>query len=90
MINRNEVIEFFDRLAPGWDTETVRDDGVIRIILDHAPIRQIYTNGRKSQEIYEKYCRSMTGRDSICLPSTSPANAAWNLQRLQEAWKVIL
>ena len=61
----------------------------LRVILDHAPIRQIYTNGRKSQEIYEKYCRSMTGRDSICLPSTSPANAAWNLQRLQEAWKVI-
>jgi len=40
MINRNEVIEFFDRLAPGWDAETVRDDGVIRIILDHAAVRE--------------------------------------------------
>ena len=40
MINRNEVIEFFDHLAPGWDTETVRDDGVIRTILDHAAVRE--------------------------------------------------
>lgn len=29
------------------------------------------------------------GREGICLPSTSPANAAWNLDRLKDAWKII-
>lgn len=59
-------------------------------ILTAAPIRQIYTNGKKSHEIYTKYCLPQTGRKDICLPSTSPANAAWSLERLAEAWKVIL
>lgn len=59
-------------------------------ILSVAPIRQIFTNGKKSHEIYQKYCLPQTGREDICLPSTSPANAAWSLERLAEAWKVIL
>lgn len=59
-------------------------------ILTAAPIRQIFTNGKKSHEIYTKYCLPQTGRKDICLPSTSPANAAWSLERLAEAWKVIL
>jgi G:T/U-mismatch repair DNA glycosylase len=40
--------------------------------------------------MYEKYCRPMTGLPALQLPSTSPANAAWSLDRLIEAWKVIL
>ena len=28
-------------------------------------------------------------KEAICLPSTSPANAAWNIDRLVEAWKII-
>lgn len=27
--------------------------------------------------------------DTICLPSTSPANAAWTMEKLIAAWKVI-
>ncbi len=61
-----------------------------REILSTAPIRQIFTNGKKSHEIYRKYCFPQTQREDICLPSTSPANAAWDLDRLAEAWKVIL
>ena len=30
------------------------------------------------------------GRSAVVLPSTSPANAAWSLQLLAEAWRVIL
>ena len=61
-----------------------------REILETADIRQIFTNGKKSHEIYTKYCLPQTGREAVCLPSTSPANAAWNMDRLADAWRVIL
>ena len=58
-------------------------------ILAESDIRQIYTNGKKSDEIYRKYCYPQTKRESVCLPSTSPANAAWTFDRLLLAWEVI-
>jgi len=61
----------------------------LRIILDHAPIERICCNGRKSFEMYEKYIRPEIGREAVCLPSTSPANAQWSLQKLITAWAVI-
>lgn len=59
-------------------------------ILEAADIRQIYCNGNASWSLYEKYIRPVTGRSAVKLPSTSPANAAWSIARLEEAWKVIL
>ena len=61
----------------------------LRIILDHAPIERIYCNGRKSHEMYEKYILPELGRKAECLPSTSPANAQWSLEKLIAAWSVI-
>ena len=61
----------------------------LRIILDGAPIERIYCNGRKSHEMYEKYILPSLGREAACLPSTSPANAAWSLEKLVAAWSVI-
>lgn len=59
-------------------------------ILQNADVRQIFTNGRTSWKLYEKYIRPQTLREGICLPSTSPANAAWSMDRLAAAWNVIL
>jgi hypoxanthine-DNA glycosylase len=61
----------------------------LRIILDHSPVGRICCNGRKSYEMYEKYILPRTGREAECLPSTSPANAQWSLERLTEAWSVL-
>ena len=61
----------------------------IRIILDSCNIERIYCNGRKSHELYQKYIEPQTGREAVCLPSTSPANAQWTLEKLIEAWSVI-
>ena len=60
----------------------------LTVILDHAPIRQIFVNGKTAHKMYRKYIEPVTGRPAVCLPSTSPANAAWNLEKLTEAWKV--
>lgn len=58
-------------------------------ILQQAKIRQIFVNGKKAMSLYQRYLEPKTGCSAICLPSTSPANASWNLERLVEAWRVI-
>ncbi len=52
-----------------------------------ADIRQVFCNGRKSHEMYRRYLEPVCARPAVCLPSTSPANAAWSLERLTEAWR---
>lgn len=61
----------------------------LSVILSQADIQAIYTNGGKAQELYRKYIFPVNGREAVSLPSTSPANAGYSLQRLVEAWKVI-
>lgn len=58
-------------------------------ILNTANISNIYVNGKTAYKYYEKYMKPLIHRDAICLPSTSPANAAWNMERLESEWKVI-
>ncbi len=58
-------------------------------ILKVAPIQHIYTNGKKAHQLYQKYCLPFTLLEDICLPSTSPANAAYSLERLLESWQSI-
>lgn len=59
-------------------------------ILSAAEIRQIFCNGRKSWEMYGRYIEPAICRQAVCLPSTSPANAAWSLERLTQAWREML
>lgn len=39
-MNKNDVIEFFDSLAPQWDADMVRNESVIDTILDNAGIEE--------------------------------------------------
>ena len=56
------------------------------VILDHCPIEKILCNGRTSWDYYTRLILPVTGREAVCLPSTSPANAQWSLERLTGAW----
>ncbi len=58
-------------------------------IICAANIRRIFVNGKTAERYYNKYTKEKIGREAICLPSTSPANAAWSLDRLISAWRVI-
>lgn len=58
-------------------------------LLARLPIRQIYVNGQTAARYYARYQFPAVGRAAVCLPSTSPANAAWSLARLTDAWRVI-
>lgn len=59
-------------------------------ILSAASIRAIFCNGTAAWQIYHREIEPVTGMPAEKLPSTSPANAAWSLLRLEEAWRVIL
>lgn len=58
-------------------------------ILSAAKIEQIYCNGKTSGKYFKKYHEKELGREAVTLPSTSPANAAWTVDKLVEEWKVI-
>lgn len=58
-------------------------------LLEKSSVQKIYVNGTKAYELYHKYAENRTGIKAIKLPSTSPANAAWSVDRLCEAWKQI-
>ncbi len=55
-------------------------------ILENSQVKTIYVNGGKAYDLYRKYAEKNTGIKAVKLPSTSPANAAWKLERLCEAW----
>lgn len=40
MIEKADIIEFFDRCAPSWDAELIRSDRKINIILDNAGVKE--------------------------------------------------
>lgn len=57
-------------------------------IFEGADIKRIFVNGRAAEKYYKKFAEPLWG-PAVALPSTSPANAAWTLPRLVEAWRVI-
>ena len=61
----------------------------LSVIFDNADIKQIFVNGKTAEKFFNKYIKEKIGRTAICLPSTSPANAAWSLERLINAWKSV-
>lgn len=58
-------------------------------IINTCNIKQIFCNGGKSFELYKKYCEKNLNLKAIKLPSTSPANARFSLEKLIEEWKII-
>lgn len=58
----------------------------LNVILEKADIKQIFANGNTAYKLFLKY---NSGMDAVKLPSTSPANAAFNLERLVESWSVL-
>jgi len=51
-----------------------------------APIEAVICNGGTSGRLYARHLQAKTGIKAQILPSTSPANAAWSLERLIERW----
>lgn len=61
----------------------------LSVIISNSKVDRIFVNGKTAEKYYNKYTYPKTGIKAICLPSTSPANAAWSIERLVESWKII-
>lgn len=55
-------------------------------ILGAAPVTRVFCTGATAARYYGKLCEPVCGLPAVKLPSTSPANAAWSLPRLVEAY----
>ncbi len=58
-------------------------------ILDNSRVTRIFANGTTSYNLYQKYIYPVTNIPAVKLPSTSPANAAFSLERLKQSWNII-
>ena len=58
----------------------------IGYLLTRAPIEAVFCNGAAAHRLYQRYMQPVSGIAAIRLPSTSPANAAWQMDRLRSAW----
>ncbi|GHT91158.1 DNA-deoxyinosine glycosylase [Alphaproteobacteria bacterium] len=59
-------------------------------ILDSSNIKRIYANGEKAFQLFMRYLHKSIGCEIIKLPSTSPANAKCDLEKLITIWGKIL
>lgn len=59
-------------------------------ILNTANIKAIFCNGKKSESMYNKYIYPNINIKAIVLPSTSPANAVYSLEKLITSFEIIL
>ena len=58
-------------------------------IIEETQVRSIFCNGQTSGRYYRKYQEKQLGIPAVILPSTSPANAAWSMERLKSEWMII-
>ena len=72
----------------GSSDSSIRDvvPNDLSVILDNSRVERIFCNGATSHRLYTKYIFPLTGIEAVKLPSTSPANAAWSMERLTDAW----
>lgn len=61
----------------------------IQKIIQASQIKKIYANGKKAYDLYYQYVYPQTKLSCIGLPSTSPANALYSLEKLIQKWVVI-
>ena len=56
-------------------------------VLETAHIGAVICNGGTAGRLYKRYLQWQVGLAAHVLPSTSPANAAWQLERLTARWR---
>lgn len=58
-------------------------------MLEDSSITAIFCNGKKALQLFDRY-QKPKGLHAIYLPSSSPANASFRLEKLVEIWKTLI
>ena len=74
----------------GSSDASVRDAVPVNLARMSAPIERVVCNGALAGKLYARCLQPVTGLTCVIAPSTSPANAAWSLTRLEAAWRKAL
>ena len=76
----------------GSSDSSIRDVTVndLRPILSGSRVERIFVNGKTAEKMYRRYTEPLLGITAVCLPSTSPANAAYSLERLIGEWRALI
>lgn len=59
-------------------------------VIAHKQLKIIAFNGQKAEKLFDKYFDRKNGIEYISLPSSSPANAKFSLEELQNIWSGIV
>ena len=70
--------------------ENVEPIDLKNLLRQYPNIKQVFTTGKKAKELYDRYLLPQVGVEAISLPSSSAANASMSLEKLVEAYKIIL
>lgn len=75
----------------GSSDSSIRDvvPADIEVIVKNSKVKKIFANGKTAAKFFEKYQSEKLCKMLEVLPSTSPANASFSLEKLVEAWKIV-
>lgn len=76
----------------GSDDSSIKDakPNDISKLIGQSKVNMIFTNGNAASKLYRSLLLPSVGIDDICLPSTSPRNASYSLEKLIGRWSIIL
>ena len=64
-------------------------NSIPQLLAETPTIEKIFFNGNKAKILFEKSFADQIHVQSFTLPSTSPANAQFTLEKLLDRWKII-
>ncbi|MBD1430488.1 MULTISPECIES: DNA-deoxyinosine glycosylase [Sphingobacterium] len=71
------------------DISEVIPNTIPQLLAEKPAISNVIFNGQKAQKLFEKYFKKQENLNYITLPSTSPANAQFSIEKLLQHWEII-
>ena len=71
------------------DISEVIPNTIPQLLAEHPTITKVIFNGQKAQKLFDKYFKKQDNINYITLPSTSPANAQFSIDKLLLHWEIV-